>query len=112
MEIYHNPRCQKSRQTLQILQEASVDFEIRKYLEKPPSKAELHDVLQKLGVRPLTLIRKSEEIYKNLYQGKDLSDEEWIEVMVNHPRLIERPIVISGDQAVIGRPPENVRDLL
>lgn len=112
MEIYHNPRCQKSRQTLKILQEAQVDFEIRKYLDNPPTREELQVVLDKLDIKPLALIRKSEDLYKNEYKGKDLTDEEWIEVMVEHPRLIERPIVIHGDQAVIGRPPENVRDLL
>lgn len=112
MEIYHNPRCQKSRQTLKILQDAQVDFEIRKYLDDPPSREELQVVLEKLGINPLSLIRKNEDLYKNEYKGKDLTNEEWIDVMVAHPRLIERPVVIHGDQAVIGRPPENVRELL
>lgn len=112
MEIYHNPRCRKSRETLSILQDSEVDFEIRKYLDDPPTKEELTAVLEKLDIRPLTLIRKREDVFKNQYQGKDLSDEEWIEVLVAHPRLIERPIVIKGDRAIIGRPPENVRELL
>lgn len=112
MEIYHNPRCQKSRQTLKILQEAHADFEIRKYLDETPTREELRVVLDKLDIKPLALIRKNEEIYKNQYKGKDLTADEWIEVMIEHPRLIERPIVIDGDQAIIGRPPENVRALL
>jgi len=112
MEIYHNPRCQKSRQTLKILQEAKVDFEIRKYLEDPPTFDELRSILEKLDIKPLALIRKNEGIYKNELKGQDLSDDEWIELMVEHPRLIERPIVIHGERAVLGRPPENVRELL
>lgn len=112
MEIYHNPRCQKSRQTLKILQEAKVDFEIRKYLDDPPTVEELRAVLEKLDIKPQALIRKNEEVYKNELKGQDLSDDEWIEVMVANPRLIERPIVIHGDHAVLGRPPENVRELL
>ena len=112
MEIYHNPRCRKSRETLNILQDSGVDFEIRKYLDDPPTKVELTDVLKKLDIRPLALIRKREEVFKNEFKGKDLSDDEWIDVMVAHPRLIERPIVIEGDRAVIGRPPENVREFL
>lgn len=112
MEIYHNPRCQKSRQTLKIIQDAQVDFEIRKYLDDPPSREELQIVLDKLDIKPLSLIRKNEDLYKKEYQGKDLTDEEWIDVMIEHPRLIERPVVIHADKAIIGRPPENVRELL
>ena len=112
MEIYHNPRCQKSRQTLKILQEAKVDFEIRKYLDDPPTVDELRAVLEKLDIQPQALIRKNEEVYKNEFKGQDLSDEEWIEVMVANPRLIERPIIIQGERAVLGRPPANVRELL
>ena len=112
MIIYHNPRCQKSRQTLQLLQEAKVEFQIRKYLDDPPTADELKEVIRKLDISPQTLIRKNERIYINQFKGRDLSDEEWIEVLVAHPVLIQRPIVIEGDRAVIGRPPENVRDLL
>lgn len=112
MEIYHNPRCQKSRQALQILQEADVDFQIRKYLDNPPTRAELEAVVKKLDVSPETLVRKNEKIYTEKYKGKELTDGEWIDAMVENPRLIQRPIVIDGDRAVIGRPPENVRELL
>lgn len=112
MEIYHNPRCQKSRETLKIIQESGAEFTIRKYLEDPPAEAELRGVLDKLDIKPLALIRKKEALFKNEYKGKDLSDDEWIRIMADNPRLIERPIVIQGDRAIIGRPPENVRDLL
>ncbi len=112
MEIYHNPRCQKSRQALQILQEADVDFQIRKYLDNPPTRAELEAVVKKLDVSPETLVRKNEKIYTEKYKGKELTDGEWIDAMIENPRLIQRPIVIDGDRAVIGRPPENVRELL
>lgn len=112
MEIYHNPRCQKSRQALQILQDAEVEFQIRKYLDQPPSKTELEAIVKKLDIAPVALVRKSEKIYTDHYKGKELTDEEWIEAMVQNPKLIQRPIVIDGDRAVIGRPPENVRDLL
>ena len=112
MEIYHNPRCQKSRQTLKILQDAEVEFQIRKYLDHPPSKAELEAIVKKLDIAPAALVRTSEKLYTDHYKGKELTDEEWIEAMVQNPKLIQRPIVIDGDRAVIGRPPENVRDLL
>ncbi|BDD06225.1 arsenate reductase (glutaredoxin) [Aureibacter tunicatorum] len=114
MKILHNPRCSKSRQTLEILQDTgSIDkLEIVKYLETPPTADELKEILNKLGIPAKDLIRKGEEIYKTQFKGKELSEEEWIEAMIAYPKLIERPIVIKGDQAVIGRPPEKVHDLL
>jgi|SRR5699024_6105648 len=112
MEIYHNPRCQKSREALAILEESGREFTIRKYLEDPLTEQELGDLISKLGIKPLELIRDNEKIFKEKYKGDKLTDEEWIRVMVENPRLIQRPIVVSGDRAVIGRPPENVRSLL
>lgn len=112
MKIYHNPRCMKSRQTLALLEEKGVTPEIVLYLENTPSKTALKKIIKMLGITPLELIRKSEKIYKENYKGKDLTKEEWIEAMVAHPKLIERPIVVNGDQAVIGRPPENVLSLI
>ncbi|SRR5690606_19010313 len=112
MEIYHNPRCSKSRQTLEIIQESGVDFTIRKYLEDPPTKEELRKILSILDISPQTLIRKNEPLFKNEYKNRDLTDEEWLDVLVENPKLIQRPIVIDRDRAVIGRPPENVRELL
>lgn len=112
MEIYHNPRCRKSRQTLEIIQDSGVDFTIRKYLENPPTRDELREVLAILDISPQALIRKNEALYKDEYKNRDLTEEEWLDVLVEHPRLIQRPIVIDGNRAVIGRPPENVRELL
>ncbi|MEO1515776.1 MAG: arsenate reductase (glutaredoxin) [Bacteroidota bacterium] len=112
MKIYHNPRCRKSRETLQLLEQNGVEADIVLYLQNPPSEAELADIVQKLGIRPEQLVRKGEAIYKEQFKGRVLSDEEWVDAMVRFPKLIERPIVIKGDKAVIGRPPENVLDLV
>lgn len=112
MKIYHNPRCKKSRETLSLLQEKNLDPEIVKYLDTPPSEKELKDVLDKLDIPAEKLIRKTEKIYKENYKGKKLSESEWIKAMVKHPKLIQRPIVIKGEKAVIGRPPENVLELV
>jgi len=112
MKIYHNPRCSKSRQTLKILQENGVEPEIVKYLEDVPTANELREILKKLGIKPEKLVRKIEKIYKEKFKGKELSDEEWIQAMVEYPKLIQRPIVVKGNKAVLGRPPENVKEFL
>lgn len=112
MKIYHNPRCRKSRETLQRIEAAGVQPEIIKYLETPPTTGDLKSILRKLNLTPPDLIRKGEKIYKEQFKGKDLSEEAWIQVMAENPKLIERPIVVDGDRAVIGRPPENVDELL
>ena len=111
-KIYHNPRCGKSRQTLKLLQEQDEPLEIVEYLKNQPTTEELREIVTKLGIRPGELVRKGESIFKEQYKGKDLSDDQWIAAMVENPILIERPIVIKGDQAVIGRPPENVHQLI
>ncbi len=111
MEIYHNPRCRKSRETLGIIQEKGIAPQIRLYLEEPPTKKELVSILRKLKIPAESLIRKSETIFKEKFKNKDLDEEGWIEAMIEFPKLIERPIVISGDNAIIGRPPENVTSL-
>ena len=111
MKIYHNPRCSKSRKTLAIIREKGEEVEIVEYLNNPPNKIELKEVLKKLGMKPGQIIRKGESIYKENYKGKSYTDEEWIEIMANNPILMERPIVVKGNKAVIGRPPENVIDL-
>lgn len=110
--IYHNPRCGKSRATLALLQERGIEPRIIEYLKTPPSAAELKRIVEQLGLKPEQLIRRGEEIYKSKYAGKTLSDAQWIDAMVKNPILIERPIVISGKRAVLGRPPENVLSLL
>src|SRR5262245_10480897 len=110
--IYHNPKCTKSRATLALLQEHGIEPKVVEYLKTPPTAAELKAVIGKLGISPEQLVRKGEEIYKTEYAGKTLTDAQWIEAMVRHPILIERPIVVTGNRAVIGRPPENVESLL
>lgn len=112
MIIYHNPRCRKSRETLALIHEAGLVPTIVKYLEDPPSFQEIERILMQLGKRPIEIIRKGEAIYKEHFKGKELSDQEWIQAMIEHPKLIERPIVVEGERAVIGRPPENVKVLL
>jgi len=96
MKIYHNPRCMKSRQTLALLEENGVTPEIVLYLEKPPTKTGLKKILKMLGLKPEQLLRKGEKIYKENYKGKDLTDTQWIDAMIENPKLIERPIVIKG----------------
>lgn len=112
MKIYHNPRCSKSRQTLSLIKEKGAEVEIIEYLKVIPSEKELSAIIKLLGIKPEKLLRKGEADYKENFKGKILSDEEWISAMVQCPKLIERPIVVSGNKAVLGRPPENVLDLL
>ncbi|WP_308366711.1 MULTISPECIES: arsenate reductase (glutaredoxin) [unclassified Microbulbifer] len=111
--IYHNPRCSKSRQTLQLLQDKGIDPEVVLYLETPPDRKTLAVLLQKLGIPARDLLRTGEDEYKAL-QLKDpgLGEEQLLDAMTQHPKLIQRPIVVKGDKAVLGRPPENVLELL
>lgn len=111
-KIYHNPRCTKSRQALALLEEKNEEIEIVEYLKTNPDKAELTSLIDMLGIAPLDLIRKGEDIFKENYKGKDLSDSEWIDAMVANPKLIERPIVVKNGKAVIGRPTEKVIEIL
>ncbi|WP_020209282.1 arsenate reductase (glutaredoxin) [Gilvimarinus chinensis] len=113
MRIYHNPRCSKSRQTLALLQERGIEPEIIRYLETPPKASELQDLLTKLKLTARELLRRGEEEYKTLdLKRPELSEGELIDAMVQHPKLIERPIVVKGARACLGRPPENVLELL
>lgn len=110
--IWHNPRCSKSRNAVTLLEEKGIDADVVKYLDTPPSKEELKEVLKMLGISARELMRTKEAIYKEL-DLKEVSDEEQlIEAMVEHPKLIERPIVIKDGKAAIGRPIENIIDLL
>lgn len=111
MKIYHNPRCSKSRQTLEIIQQKNKNVEIIDYLNNVPTEQELTEIIKLLKIKPEELVRKGEDIYKENFKGKILTDTEWIKSMIEHPKLIERPIVISGNKAVIGRPPEKVLEL-
>ena len=111
--IFHNPRCSKSRQTLQLLQENGVEPEVVEYLNTPPSKTRLKQVLKMLDLKPRQLMRRNEAEYKE--QGladESLTQEQLLDAMLATPKLIERPIVINGDKAVIGRPPENVLEII
>ncbi|GAB3646315.1 arsenate reductase (glutaredoxin) [Echinicola sediminis] len=114
VKIFHNPRCGKSRNSLKLVKEAVAeeDIEIVKYLETPPTAEELKGILKMLGLKAEELIRKNEAVWKENYKGKDFSEDQLVEIMVSHPILIERPIIIKGQEAVIGRPPENVKDIL
>jgi arsenate reductase len=112
LTIYHNPKCSKSRETLALLRAHRVEPRIIEYLKTPPTAAELKSIVAKLGIRPEQLVRKGEPVYKSKYAGRSLSDAEWIEAMVKNPILIERPIVVAGRKAAIGRPPDSVLALI
>ena len=109
--IYHNPRCKKSRAGLHYAREKKMEFRIREYLKEPLSEKELGALIMKLHIKPKELIRTQEEIYRKELKGLNLNDEEWIKVMVEHPKLIRRPIVEGKYKAVVGDPPDNI-DLL
>ena len=110
--IFHNPRCRKSRETLELLEEKKEMVTIIEYLKTPPSKDELKEILEMLDMKPEQLLRKGEAIYKEEFKGKELSDDQWMDAMIAHPKLIERPIVVKDGKAVIGRPPESVLQIL
>ncbi len=113
VEIFHNPRCSKSRQTLAILEENGVEPQIIEYLATPPSEARIREILAMLDMAPRELMRKGEAEYKeNNLSNSDLTDDQLIQAMVDFPKLIERPIVISGGKARIGRPPESVLEII
>jgi arsenate reductase len=111
-QIYHNPRCSKSRETLKILEEANEEIEIIPYLETPPTKEALKNLLTLLGMDPINLIRTGESLWKENYKGKKLSPSQLLDIMIKNPRLIERPIVVKNGKAVLGRPPESVKEIL
>jgi len=111
MQIFHNPRCRKSRETLELITDQGIEPEIILYLDKPPTQKRLKEILAMLNISAAKLVRKSEPAYKENFKGKELSEAEWIKAMILHPKLIERPIVIKDNKAVLGRPPENVTEL-
>ncbi|AZZ44769.1 MAG: arsenate reductase (glutaredoxin) [Pseudomonadales bacterium] len=111
--LYHNPRCSKSRSALELLEQRGLSPSVIRYLETPPSAAELQQILARLGISPRQLLRSGEEEYKTLnLADPTLTDGQIIDAMVAHPKLIERPILVAGDVAVIGRPPEKVLEIL
>jgi len=112
IKIYHNPRCSKSREGLKILEESGKDFLIVKYLDIPMKKEEIKKVLELLDISAEELIRKNEKVWKENYKGKDLSEEDILEAMQEHPKLIQRPIVVNENKAIIGRPPEKIKEII
>ena len=111
MKIYYNPRCLKCRETLKLIESKGKTAEIVDYLNHPPTLETLH-IIKVLVIKPEELLRKKEPVFIERYKGKKISDKEFLEAMVQNPQLIERPIVIDGNKAIIGRPPERVLDLL
>ena len=112
MQIYHNPRCRKSRETLELLVSKGHDPEVILYLDTPLRKGILKKILKQLDMPAKDLIRKNEAIYKENFKGKELSESQWIDAMIKFPKLMERPIVVNRDTAALGRPPENVLAIL
>lgn len=112
ISIYHNPRCSKSREALQILETKTNDFKVIKYLDDVLDEKALEEIIKLLKIKPIELVRKNESIWKDEYKDLDLTDKEIIAAMAKHPKLIERPIVINGNKATIGRPPQKILDIL
>ena len=112
VKIYHNPRCGKSRETLQLIRDKGIDPAIYEYLKEPLTSSQLEELINLLGIEAKDLVRTTEAIFKEQFKGKDLSAAEWIEAMIAYPKLIQRPIVVNGNKAILGRPPENVNEIL
>ena len=112
IRIYHNNRCSKSRAACHLLAATGLAAEVIDYLSDPPNREELVELLALLAMKPAEIVRRSETVFKECYAGKTLSDDQWLEALLTHPVLIERPIVVRGRKAVIGRPPEKVLELL
>jgi arsenate reductase len=110
--IYHNPRCSKSREGLQFLENSGAEFTKVVYMDNPLSAAEIKDLLKKLNIPAIELVRKNEAIWKENFKGKELSEKEIIQAMTDYPNLIERPIVVNGKKAIIGRPTEKIHEIL
>lgn len=111
LKIYHNPRCSKSRAGLRYLEEKTSDFTIRKYINEPPHYEELKKMFTKLNNSPKDMIRTQEDVYKKQFKGKEFTDDEWIKIITENPRLLKRPVVEADYKAVLGNPPENIDEL-
>lgn len=112
LKIYHNPRCSKSRETLEILKENGQEPEIVEYLKDAPDEKELRRIVEMLGIGAEELVRKGEPLYKEKYKSKKYSNDQWIRILAENPVLLERPIVVKDNKAILGRPPQNVLQLL
>ena len=112
MKIYHNPRCRKSREGISYLESKKINFEVIDYIKNNLSSEQIRNILKKLQLKPIELVRKNEAIWKEKYKAKDFNDDQLIKILSNEPKLIERPIIVSEKLAVIGRPAENIDKLL
>lgn len=112
MKIYHNPRCRKSREGIKYLESKKINFEVIDYIKNNLSSDQIKNILKKLQLKPIELVRKNEVIWKEKYKGKDFTDDQLMKILSNEPKLIERPIIVSEKLAVIGRPAENIDKLL
>jgi arsenate reductase len=110
--IYHNPRCSKSRGCIEILETKNADYKTIKYLDEPLEEEKLAKIIKLLNIKPIELIRKNEAIWKDNFKNLEFTDDELIKVMIKYPKLIERPIVINGNKAVIGRPPTRILEII
>jgi len=110
--VIKNPRCRKSRETLQLLHSKGLQPEIVEYLDQVPTPKEIRNLLEKLGLKAEDLVRKNEALYRSKFKDKDYSEAEWVNILSDHPRLIERPILVKDNRAALGRPPENVLRIL
>ena len=112
MKIYHNPRCRKSREGISYLESKKINFEVIDYIKNNLSSGQIRNILKKLKLKPIELVRKNEAIWKEKYKARDFTDDQLIKILSNEPKLIERPIIVSEKLAVIGRPAENIDKLL
>lgn len=112
MNFYHNARCTKSREALQLLQDKNINPEIIEYMKEPLTPADLEDILDKLDIDAIDLVRKKEAIWKEEFADKELTEDEVILAMIEYPQLMERPILVNGDKAKVGRPPEDVLEIV
>lgn len=112
MIIYYNAKCFKCREAKELLESANCEFELREYLKEPPTEEELKELLNKLNIKAFDLVRTKEELYKEKYEGKKITNARWIKILCKNPILIERPIAIDGETAIIGRPPVLILDLV
>lgn len=112
LTIYHNARCSKSREALEILTKKGIEIEVVEYLKKPLTKKVLKDLLMKLNLKPFDIIRTNEDIFKKKFKGKNFKDEEWIQILIENPTLLQRPIVVDEYKAVIARPPESLLEFV
>ncbi|MFL5752106.1 MAG: arsenate reductase (glutaredoxin) [Bacteroidia bacterium] len=112
IKLFYNPHCSKCREAKNLLEGSGCEIEIVEYLKKFPTKKELKDILMRLGLKPFDLVRQKEELFQKKFINKKFTDEEWLQILTEHPELLERPILVDGYRAIIGRPVSRIVDLL